>query len=531
LELEGPKPPRQLMSKTKSICPECNRIIQADIFERDGKVFISKECPEHGSYEDLYFGDYDMYMRFSRYAKDGRGIANPEIKAQGINCPAGCGLCSNHLSHTALGNIVVTNRCDLNCWYCFFYAEKAGYIYEPSLDQIRAMVKKMRGEEPIGGAAIQLTGGEPTLREDLVDIVTICHEEGIEHVQLNTDGINLAKDPTLAQRVRDAGVNTVYLSFDGVTPKTNPKNFWEIPAVLRNCRAASLGLVLVPTVIRGMNDYEVGDMIRYGFKNRDVVRAVNFQPVSLVGRLTRQDLAKLRITIPDVIKRVEEQTDGVICKDDWFPVPSSLPFSTFVEAWVGTPQYELTTHFACGAATYIFEKDGKMVPLTRFIDIPGLLEFLNLESDALNQGSSKLVAGAKLLLRLRKFIDSDKAPEGMKLGDILYDSIVKHDYTSLGEFHKRSLFLGMMHFMDKYNHDEERVRRCDVHYMTPDGRIIPFCSFNVIPEWYRDAIQKKYSIPIEDWEKRTGKTLKEGYYKRGPVPAGNDQNLLTASTA
>jgi uncharacterized radical SAM superfamily Fe-S cluster-containing enzyme len=468
-----------------------------------------------------------MYVRFSKYARDGRGIQNPETIAQAINCPVNCGLCSNHLSHTALGNIVVTNRCDLNCWYCFFYAEKAGYIYEPTLDQIRFMVRKMREEKPIRGAALQLTGGEPTLREDLIDIIKIAKEEGVEHVQLNTDGINVAKDPTLAKRVKAAGVNTVYLSFDGVTPKTNPKNFWEIPAVLNNARAARLGLVLVPTVIKGVNDHEVGDMIRFGFNNIDVVRAVNFQPVSIVGRMPRRDVEKLRITIPDVIKRVEEQTDGVIRKDDWFPVPASTPFSSFVEAWVGLPLYELTTHFACGAATYLFQKDGKIVPLTRFIDVPGLLEFLNSESDAMKQGKPKLMAGAKLLLKLRKLVDSSEAPQGLRLGDILYNAIVKHDYSSLGEFHKRSLFVGMMHFMDKYNHDEERVRRCDVHYMTPDGRIIPFCSFNVIPEWYRDAIQKKYSISIQEWEKRTGKTLKDGYYRRESAPTGDDQNLLT----
>ncbi|MGA1975179.1 MAG: tetraether lipid synthase Tes [Conexivisphaerales archaeon] len=531
MEMEAVERSKHLMSKTKSICPECNRTISADIFARDEKVYISKTCPEHGYFEDLYFGDYGMYVKFSKYAKDGRGIENPDIIAAAVNCPTGCGLCSNHLSHTALANIVVTNRCDLSCWYCFFYAEKAGYIYEPSLEQIRKMVRKMKAEKPISGAALQLTGGEPTLREDLVEIIKIAKEEGVQHVQLNTDGINLARDPTLAKRVHDAGVNTVYLSFDGVTPRTNPKNYWEIPSVLKNARAANLGLVLVPTVIRTVNDYEVGDMIRFGFKNIDVVRSVNFQPVSLVGRVSKGDRDKFRITIPDVIKRVEEQTEGDIERDDWFPVPASMAFSTFVEAWVGLPLYELTTHFACGAATYLFEKNGKMVPLTRFIDIPGFLEFLESEGVALEQGRSKVLSGAKLLLKLRKFVDSEKAPEGMKLGDILYNAIVKHDYSSLGAFHRRSLFVGMMHFMDKYNHDEERVRRCDVHYLTPDNRIIPFCSFNVLPEWYRDAIQKKYSISIEEWERRTGKTLRAGYYKRAQAPTGDDQNLLNPIAA
>jgi uncharacterized radical SAM superfamily Fe-S cluster-containing enzyme len=526
LEADLERAEHYLIGATKSICPECNRIIPADIFRRDGKVYISKECPTHGRFEDLYFGDYDMYVRFSKYARDGLGISNPDIIARAVNCPAGCGLCSNHLSHTALANIVVTNRCDLNCWYCFFYAEKAGYVFEPTLEQIRAMIRKMRAMKPIAATALQLTGGEPTLREDLEEIIRIAKEEGVEHVQLNTDGINLAKDPTLAKRVRRAGVNTVYLSFDGVTPKTNPKNYWEIPAVLANARAAGLGLVLVPTVINGVNDGEVGDIVRFGFKNMDIVRAVNFQPVSLVGRVSRSDLKKYRITIPDVIKRLEEQTGGAICRDDWFPVPASMPFSSFVEAWVGIPKYQLTTHFACGAATYVFQKEGRMLPLTRFIDVPGLLEFLEREAENIKAGEMKLVAGTKLLIGLRKFIDSSRAPEGMKLGDILYNALIKHDYASLGEFHHRALFLGMMHFMDKYNHDEERVRRCDVHYLMPDGRTIPFCSFNVIPEWYRDAVQKKYSIPVSEWEKKTGRSLKDGYYRRPHAPVNEGESLL-----
>jgi uncharacterized radical SAM superfamily Fe-S cluster-containing enzyme len=91
---------------------------------------------------------------------------------------------------------------------------------------------------------------------------------------------------------------------------------------------------------------------------------------------------------------------------------------------------------------------------------------------------------------------------------------VKHDYKSVGDWHRKSLFLGMMHFQDKYNHDEERLRRCDIHYLTPDGRIIPFCAFNVIPEWYRDRIQAVYGISIEEWEKRMGRKLSDDFYKR-----------------
>ncbi|MGC8569399.1 MAG: tetraether lipid synthase Tes [Nitrososphaeria archaeon] len=513
-QIEAQQPRGRLLRKTRSICPECNRVIDAEIFERDGVVYIGKTCPRHGYFEDVYFGSYEMYERFSKYARDGRGIENPRTVVPNITCPASCGLCSNHLSHTALANIVLTNRCDLNCWYCFFYAEKAGYIYEPTIDQIRRMVRNLLNEKPIHGVAVQLTGGEPTLREDLIDIIKAIKEEGVTHIQLNTDGINLSRKPELCKQVREAGVNTLYVSFDGVTPETNPKNYWEIPGLLNNCRQAGLGIVLVPTVIKGVNDHEVGDMLRFAFFNMDIVRGINYQPVSLTGRVPRHERERFRITIPDVIQRIEEQTNGEVKQEDWFPVPAAMPLSRFIEAWTGEPKYELTTHFACGAATYIFNDNGRMVPITRFVDVDGLLKFFEEKAEKIERGENKYLVGLSVMLNLHRFIDRSKMPSGLNLTRLLINIILKHDYSALGQLQMKSLFVGMMHFMDKYNHDEERVRRCDIHYLTPDDRIIPFCTFNVIPEWYRDRIQKKYGISIEEWEKRTGKKLKNDYYVR-----------------
>ena len=122
----------------------------------------------------------------------------------------------------------------------------------------------------------------------------------------------------------------------------------------------------------------------------------------------------------------------------------------------------------------------------------------------------------KLLFKIGSFIDSEKQPEGFSMKKILYNALVKHDYRALGEFHHKSLFIGMMHFMDLYNYDIERVKRCCIHYATPDPDmpIVPFCTFNVMPELYRDKIQKKYSLPIEKWEEKTGKKLSDDYYVR-----------------
>ncbi len=119
----------------------------------------------------------------------------------------------------------------------------------------------------------------------------------------------------------------------------------------------------------------------------------------------------------------------------------------------------------------------------------------------------------QVIRKLNQFIDRDKQPHGLNLAKMFSSILLKRNFDSVGSWHVRSLFLGMMHFQDKYNEDLERLQRCDIHYLTPDLRIVPFCAFNVIPEWYRDRIQKKYSIPVEEWEKAHGQTLEAGLYR------------------
>ena len=237
---------------TQSICPDCNMILDAEVFERDGKVFMTKTCPTHGECEELYFGSYEMYKKFSTYWMDGRGAHAPNVTIDKCSCPNNCGLCSNHLSHSGLANMIVTNRCDLTCWYCFFYVKKGlegAYMYEPTQDQVRAMMKTLRAERPIPGNSMQITGGEPMLREDIVDVIKIMKQEGVDHIQMNTNGIRFALDPEAIREVRLAGVNNLYLSFDGVTPRTNPKNHWEVPYALESARKTGTTVVFVPTVI------------------------------------------------------------------------------------------------------------------------------------------------------------------------------------------------------------------------------------------------------------------------------------------
>jgi uncharacterized radical SAM superfamily Fe-S cluster-containing enzyme len=508
----------RLVAYTLSTCPHCYALVTAVLYEKEGKVYERKVCPEHGEFEELYFGDYTTYERFRKWQRDGKGIWTPNVPLTAL-CPYNCGLCPRHKSHTALLNIAVTNRCELRCWYCFFYAVKAGYVYEPSLNHIRFMLREARRMLPYPAIAVQITGGEPLLRDDIVDIVRIAREEGYHHIQVNTEGIRLAFDPDIAVKLREAGTNVVYMSFDGVTPYTNPKNHWEIPYALDNLRKAKLGAVLVPTVIKGYNLHEVGSIIRFGVKHADIVRGVNMQPVSIVGRVPKKERDKLRVTIPDVLLEIEKQTDGQIRREDWYPVPTVVPVSRFVEALRGKPQFELTTHFACGAATYLFwDDDGELIPITRFVDVDGVMQLLDKAAEEIASGRNKYIVTLGVLTKLGRYVDTSKAPKRFrskrKFLRYIFNILVKHDYSSLGEFHYQTLFLGMMHFQDPYNYDVSRVQRCDVHYVMPDGRIVPFCTFNVFPELYRDRAQKFFSYEIEEWEKQTGKKLAEEVYVR-----------------
>lgn len=404
---------------------------------------------------------------------------------------------------------------------CFFYAQAAGYVYEPTLTHIKFMLAVARRQRPIPAKAVQITGGEPTMREDLVEIIRIAKELGYEHVQLNTTGITFIYNPDLAKKVREAGVNTIYLSFDGVTPLTNPKNHWEIPYILDILRSVGMGAVLVPTVTRSGNLHEVGDMIRFGLKFNDIIRGVNFQPISLVGRVPRRERERLRVTIPDVLRAIEEQLDGQVRMEDWYTVPITIPISRFVQAITGRPQFTMSNHFACGTATYVMQdrKTGKITALPQFVDVYGLFQYLEDLADYVNKGGSKKIALLRLLYKLNSFVDWEKTPEQLRkrkrLLRIIYKIFVKHDYSALSEFHYNSLFLGMMHFMDEYNYDVARVERCDIHYVTPDGRVVPFCTFNVFPEIYRDKAQTAYSISISDYLKGRGlKSLSAERYRR-----------------
>ena len=486
----------QVIKQTKTICPECLKVLDATIFERDNKVYIEKTCPQHGRFQDLYWSDYEQYQRAEKFRYDGEGLRNPRTKTE-HGCPLDCGICPQHKSHTALAIIDVTNRCNLRCPVCFVNAAAAGYVYEPSKEEIKGMLENLRHNDPVPATALQFSGGEPTIRQDLFDLMRMAKELGFRHVEVNTNGLRLAQSVDYCRGLMEAGVSTVYLQFDGLTSDvykfTRGADLLDIKMkAIENCRKAGLqSIVLVVTLVKGVNDHQLGDIIRFAVKNFDVVRCVNVQPISLCGRLPEKERAKMRITIPDFMRLVEEQTEGKIKVSDFYPVPVVVPISKAVGALKGKRYVEFTTHPHCGMATYVFVENGEIVPIPRYGNVESFVNAMKKVYEDAAKGRSKR---AKLRL-----LGSTRHIKFSLLRKHLLPILTTGSYEALGNLQRKVLMISSMHFMDPYNFDLERVQRCCIHYAVPDGRIIPFCTMNSI---HRPKIEERLGTPVEKWKRQ-----------------------------
>jgi uncharacterized radical SAM superfamily Fe-S cluster-containing enzyme len=484
------------IKNTKSICPECLKALDATIFEDEGKVFIKKECPEHGAFQELYWSDYDQYVRAEKFRYDGEGIENPRTQTV-KNCPLDCGICPEHKSHTALAIIDITNRCNLKCPVCFANAAAAGYVYEPTKEQVVGMLENLRATKPVPATALQFSGGEPTIRNDLFDFVRKAKELGFRHVEVNTNGVRISQSVEYAKELKAAGVSTVYLQFDGLTPDVykfiRGLDLLDLKMkALENLRQAGFqSVVLVVTLVKGVNDTQLGDIINFAAKNFDVIRCVNVQPVSLCGRLPPQEREKMRITIPDFMRLVEEQTKGEIKVSDFYPVPVVVPISKAVGALKDKRYVEFTAHPHCGMATFVFVENGKLKPVTRYGNIE---KFRN----SLEKVYLDAAKGSKSKAKLR-LVGSARHIKFSFLRKYVLRVLMEGDYQSLGDFARSALMISSMHFMDPYNFDLERVQRCVIHYAVPDGRIIPFCTMNSI---HRPEVEKKLGVPLNEWKRK-----------------------------
>ena len=496
-----------LPKTTQSLCPECIRVIDARLFEENGRVMMEKTCPDHGDFKDTVWSDVRLYLKAEEFSfGDGRGLSNPAVQDATI-CPDDCGLCSMHMSHTGLANIDLTNRCNLTCPVCFANANVQGYLYEPDFETIKGMLQRLRDEKPVAGRVVQFSGGEPTLHPQFMEICAAAREMGFSHVQAATNGI-LLSDPAFARQARDHGLTTLYLQFDGtcdeIYQRTRGESLYEMKLkCIESARQAGMKIVFVPTIVKGVNDHEIGKILQLALDNIDVITAIVYQPVTFTGRINRNELADKRFTSTDVAHCVSEQTGVLDTYDDWFPLACVAPFSRLVSAMRGEPITTLTCHPHCSLGTYLFvdEKSRKAVPVTRFIDVPGILRDMDRIAARTEKAHFKFFHKLDAWNSLRKHFKPEFAPPGLDFTRFLQtlqgftDKKLGRDGMD-GKFSYRTLLVSCMHFMDSYNYDIERVKRCVIHYSAPDGLIYPFCAYNSGPV-FREKIERKFSVPLE----------------------------------
>jgi uncharacterized radical SAM superfamily Fe-S cluster-containing enzyme len=499
-----------LPKDTQSLCPECRKVLPAREFELNGKVWMAKTCEEHGEFRDVIFSDVKLYHKMEEWNfGDNAGNSNPNNE-QGASCPTECGLCTLHTSHTALANLDLTNRCNLTCPVCFANANTSGYVYEPDFEQVRKMLQTLRDERPVDGRCVQFSGGEPTVYPRFLDVLRMARDMGFTHIQAATNGIELS-NLDFARECKEAGLNTLYLQFDGVDDsiyrRVRGVPLFDVKMkTIDNCRKTGMKIVFVPTIVKGLNDHQIGEIVRIAIENIDCVSGISFQPVAFTGRINRRELERKRFTLADLAKCVSDQTGITDAYNDFFPLACVTPFSKLTAALRGAGVPTISSHPHCSLGTYLFvdEETRQAVPITRFVDVGAMLQ----DMDELSRKSSKAVFKLYTKMRvwnsLKKHFHEDRAPGGLTFTKFLQtlqgltDKKLGRDGKD-GTFTYRTLLVAGMHFQDLYNYDIERVKRCVIHYSAPNGQLYPFCTYNSGPE-FREKIEREFAVPVDSLE-------------------------------
>ncbi len=429
---------RKIIAETESLCPYCLGKIPARYIEREGQIFLEKECETHGVFETLFWRDAAMYHEWTAQS------SHAEKQASGISpnlgCPYDCGICSEHEGGVCTAILEITYRCNLDCSICFADATHAGY--EPDLLEIEKLYRTARHYG--GQCSIQLSGGEPTIRNDLPDIIKIGKSMGFPHIQVNTNGLRLADSPGYAQELKNAGADLIYLQFDAADDRVyerirGRKLLASKISAIENCRKAKLGVLLVPTIVPGMNLHLLGDIIEFAKAHMPVVKGIHFQPVSYFGRYENfmPDNEK-RCSLSDVIHGIEHQTGGEIKMDQF------------------VPRKRFDPHCAFSGVFYLTEK-GSLAGITKD------------ESQQRVQEPVDYAANAnKYTNALWRMHENNETAFGRSPMERFRERLKNYSLSITG-----------MGFQDAWNIDLGRLRGCCVHVIGSGGRSIPLCAFHL----------------------------------------------------
>jgi len=483
---------------TTSLCPHCLRRLPAAVVRRGDEVWLERTCPEHGEVRALVWRgppDYDEWRR----AGSGPSCCDP---AENPDCPTACGLCAGHARQTCCVLLELTARCDLECPICFASAGRDAPA-DPSIDEIERWYRRLLVRAP--GCNVQLSGGEPTVRDDLSQVIALGRSLGLGHFQLNTNGLRLASEPGYAETLAAAGLQTVFLQFDGVDDAAHRALRGRPLAALKEraverCGQAGLGVVLVQTVVRGVNLGELGRILDFALERLPVVRGIHLQPLALFGRYPdAQAAGEGRVTLPEVMRELATQSAGRISIDDLAPGDCEHALCSFSREYLraadgtlvalrrdarapgepgepGEPG-DATASCGCGAAEPAARSIKPLRPTDKAAHVARRWSApaASCCDTAPAPGSSCCDTAAA---PAASCCDAPQAPPassccgaGQAPGD-QWDEILR-------QVRANTFSVSAMAFQDAWTIDLERLRHCYLHVLAADGRIVPFCAYNL----------------------------------------------------
>ncbi len=444
------------LGMTQSLCPECLTLVPAKIIEKGGRVYFRKRCPAHGVREDFICSDVRQYDRME-YSLPGKVPAQfGTLPDKG--CPYDCGLCTEHEQHTCLGLVEITSSCNLRCPMCYASSGPGGKHL--SFEECRAAIDRLVQVE--GRAEVlQLSGGEPTIHPEFLRILDFACSSAVDLVMINSNGLRFAHDPPFLEAVaRSRHRLEVYLQFDGFSSAGSVALRGEALVETKLRAVEALGqhgirVILVTTLQPGVNDHEIGAIVKFGLE-RPWITGISFQPATYSGRHVLPAELERRITFPDVVRAIVEQTDGLFRDDDFMPLPCAHP--------------------NCHSLTYAFRSGGKVVPLTRFIDARNHLDILANGITFTRPRTRELIE--QYLGRLG-CCGGSCGPTTEPTANDFFGRALAEQLSPADVFR-----ITITSFLDAYNFDVRRLMKCCIHHVLPSGHVIPFCAYNVL---YREG--------------------------------------------
>ena len=441
---------------TTALCEECLHVVEAKILIKDSHVFLEKWCPAHGTRRALLSDDAAYYRSCRELFIKPPELPQRFTTSMQYGCPYDCGLCPDHMQHSCLTLVEITDNCNLRCPVCFASSGPHRPQHKPLADILRMLdaVVANEGEPDV----VQLSGGEPTLHPQLFEIIEAARERPIRHLMINTNGIRIAQDRAYAERLAAYRQRfEIYLQFDSLRPQTlmalRGADLTRIRyQALEVLNELDLSTTLVVTLRKGLNDHEVGNIIRFALEQR-CVRGVTFQPISDVGRNQDFDSPAHRLTVSEIRRAIAEQS-GLFSAADVVPVPCN-PDTL--------------------AMAYALRLDGQVVPLTRYVDPQRLVQ----------NGRSTIAVEYERELRDKVFslFATNHSPSAQAGGlrDLL--CCLPQVQVPAALSYANVFRVLIVQFMDANNLDIRSLKKSCIHIAQTDGRLIPFEAFNL---FYRD---------------------------------------------